>query len=329
MNDTLSGQPLDADLNDHLQKIANAIFSRHGVNPATLQPASGWTNAVWLSDGLALRLSKTRGDGRLLNEARLAGLFPSEVGCPAILESGSTDGFAWCLAVRLPGQSLGEVWDILSWEDRANALQGLWRRAQAVHRVPVAQAAPFARRTAWFNSTDPVEARAALARVSAIGILSTSESRLLGGALERFWCALPGADCVLCHGDLTLDNALWEAGQVTALLDFEFAVLAPLQLDLNYLVKHAFGPESASSPADFHAARQLRRAVKELALPLLAQPQERDLLVGYAILLELCLLEDWLAHPQGEGPLEQWMPLRRMRSLAGDAWGYLAPLVTA
>ena len=66
--------------------------------------------------------------------------------------------------------------------------------------------------------------------------------------------------------------------------------------------------------------------IKELALPLLTQSGDFDLLMGYAILLELWLLELWLAHPEGEGPLEQWEPLRRLRSLADGKGGYLAPL---
>ena len=123
---------------------------------------------------------------------------------------------------------------------------------------------------------------------------------------------------------------MWHAGEVVALLDFEFALLAPIQLDLNHLVKCAYGPpDTARSPSAHagHGADQLRRSVQELALPLLAQPADRDLLLGYAILLELWLLELWLAHPEGEGPLEQWEPLRRLRALADGTGGYLAPLL--
>jgi hypothetical protein len=59
---------------------------------------------------------------------------------------------------------------------------------------------------------------------------------------------------------------------------------------------------------------------------MLAQPGGRELLMGYAILLELWLLELWLAHPEGEGSLEEWEPLRRLRSLAAGSQSYLAPL---
>ena len=122
-----------------------------------------------------------------------------------------------------------------------------------------------------------------------------------------------------------MDNAVWHDDQVIALLDFEFAVIAPIQLDLNHLVKCAFGPSHAAM--DTQEVQPLRQAVKELALPILAQPNGKTLLVGYAILLELWLLELWLAHPDGEGPLEQWAPLRRLRLLADGNSGYLAPLI--
>jgi aminoglycoside phosphotransferase (APT) family kinase protein len=200
-----------------------------------------------------------------------------------------------------------------------------------VHAVPANEAAVIVPRRAWFNNTDASEAEAILVRLTNARPFFPSESRVLRDALDRFWSAVPGAPLVLNHGDLTLDNAMWHAGQVVALLDFEFALMAPIQLDLNHLVKCAFGPQDAVhllATADLQGTHQLRQAVKQLALPLLAQPGQGDLLMGYAILLELWLLELWLAHPEGEGPLEQWEPLRRIRSLADGTSGYLAPLLS-
>ncbi len=278
-----------------------------------------------------LRLSTVQRNENLRREGRLAAFLPPEVGYPPLLESGITRGFAWTLAKRLPGRSLGEVWADLGWEERVTALRGLWKRAQAVHSVPTACVSEIARKRAWFNSTDAGEAEASLARITAAGILSVAEARVLGAALARFWSALPDAPGVLCHGDLTRDNAIWHAGQVISLLDFEFAVLAPVQLDLNHLVKCAFSPEDSPRPpsaTDLQGIQQLQQAVKELAMPFLVTPGGKDLLLGYAILLELWLLELWLAHPEGEGPLEQWEPLQRLRSLANGTWGYLAPLIS-
>lgn len=308
---------------ESLESIAAPIFARHGVDFATARRAGGWTNAVWLTEELVLRLSTRVENDDLLREASLAALFPANVGYPRIVEKGKTNGFAWSLAARLPGISLGEAWDDLSWEERRTALQDLWERAQGVHSVPVCELPEFVPRRAWFNSTDPDEAEAALIRLKDAGLFSASESQALRDALERFWCALLTAPCVLCHGDLTFGNALWHAGHVTSLLDIEFAARAPIQLDLNHLVKIAFQP---SPDADSRGAEQLCQAVKKLATPMLAG-RGFDLLVGYSILLELWLLELWLAHPEGEGPLEQWEPLRRLRSLADGSRGYLAPLL--
>ena len=313
MTDRVSNQDLDS--------IAATVFARHGADFATAERAGGWTNAVWLTEKLVLRLSTTQDNENLLREARVASLFPAAVGYPMVVETGKMYGFAWSLAARLPGIPLGEAWTNLSQEERITALQELWERAQGVHRVPVAVIPEFVPRRAWFNTTEAGEAEAALARVTEAGIITAAESQVLRNALELFWCALPASSYVLCHGDLTPGNAIWHAGHVTSLLDFEYAVHAPIQLDLNHLVKCAFGP------SDNRGEEELRRAIKELVLPLLTQPRDFDLLRGYAILLELWLLELWLAHPEGEGPLEHWEPLCRLHSLADGRGGYLAPLI--
>jgi len=309
--------------------VAAAIFARFGVDFSTVQRAGGWTNAVWLAERVVLRLSTGPGNENLAREARLAALFGPAVGYPAMIATGKTEGLSWSLAERLPGESLGSVWAGLGWEERTRALTGLWARAEAVHSVAPAEAAAIARERAWFNNTDCTEAEAGLTRLIEAGILTAAQRGVLQDALDRFWRAAADAPRVLCHGDLTPDNALWHAGQVVGLLDFEFAVMAPVQLDLNHLVKCAFGPQDgarALSDGGEVGAERLRATVRALARPLLVEKGKRELLLGQAILLELHLLELWLAHPEGEGPLAQWEPLRRLQSLADGHGGYLAAL---
>jgi aminoglycoside phosphotransferase (APT) family kinase protein len=322
-------QHRDPAILSRLNAAAAAIFASHGVDFATARRCGGWTNATWLAGGLALRLAVHEGRDNIRWEARLAALFPPEVGYPPIVACGVTDGFEWSLALELPGRNLGEVWSELDWDGRIAALRQLWARTRAVHTVPVDAAAPLARQQPWFNVSNAGEAEAGLDRLVKGGVLHPDQAEVLAAILGRFWNARPKAPLVLNHGDLTIENALWHEGRVTALLDFEFAVMAPVELDLNELVKMAFAPgerdETFSDP-DGAGRQRLRAAVAEMARPLLDHPGGMDLLTGYASLLELWLLEDWLAHPEGEGPLEGWQPYLMLVSLAGGQGGYLAPL---
>jgi len=325
-----SDQYRDPQTLDHLRKIAAAIFDQHGIDFAAAKRAGGWTNLTWLAGGLALRLAARPGQDKIRREAKLAALLPPAVGFPPTLETGVTEGYEWSLSQEIPGKNLGEAWNDLTWDERTNALRLLWEKVLAVHSVDVTAAAGLAREKPWFNAADAQAAEASLSSLVQQKILSSPQADILRAALARFWTALPSAACVLNHGDLTIENALWHAGKVVSLLDFEFAVIAPAELDLNELVKCAFAPgERHDSLPDPGGAglQQMQKVVAELAKPVIAHPDGKDLLMGYAILLELWMLEDWLAHPEGEGPLEQWQPYRMLLSLADGQGGYLAPLL--
>jgi aminoglycoside phosphotransferase (APT) family kinase protein len=307
-----------------IETVASRIFARHGIDFAAARRAEGWSNATWIAGGLALRIATRQGSENIRREARLAQLLPAEVGYPPRVDSGVSDGLEWCLSKEIPGRCLGDVWPELGWEERAAALRGMWRKAQAVHAVALAPAACLAGRRAWFNTTDAAEASASLARLEQQGMFTSTQVDALRTALDRFWLALPAADCVLNHGDLTLANAIWDAGQVVSLLDFEYAVIAPAELDINIWLTHAFGPEDTGLAAHEQAGQaMLRDLAVRLAQPALDHPGGPELLLGYAILLELCRLELWLLHPEGEGPLAGWEPYLRLGSLADGEGGYL------
>lgn len=330
MTDAPSDQNRSPETNQRLKAAAASIFARRGIDFGAARRAGGWTNATWLAGGFALRLAVQPGQDKIRREAQLASLLPPEVGYPPVVETGVTDGYEWSLSREIPGKNLGEAWRELDWDTRTSALRQLWRKVQAVHNVDITAAAGLARERAWFNATSAEEAAACATRLAQRGILTSHQVGALGEALARFWKALPAAKRVLNHGDLTVENALWHEGQVVSLMDFEYAVIAPAELDLNELVKCAFAPGAENDAAPNSSApglQQLRQAVIELAQPVIAHPGGAELLMGYATLLELWMLEDWLAHPEGEGPLEQWQPLRMLVSLADGRGGYLAPVL--
>ncbi len=312
------------------EAMAEGIFARHGVDFATARRGGGWTNATWIAGGLVLRLATQPGSENLPREAKIAALLPPGVGYPRVIDSGVTGGHAWMLVKELPGHSLGAAWEDLDWEARSIAVRGLWEKAQAVHTVSAESVEGVARTRAWFNSCDSNEADESLRRVVGQGYFTYHQGAVLRRLLASFWQALPKAKLVLVHGDLTFDNAMWHEDRVSALLDFEFALTAPIELDLNTLLCQAFFPDNRQPPYSNEEAagrEKLRTAAVDLARQVIDHPGGKDLLLGYAVLLDLWRFEDYLAHPEGEGPVETWDNYRRLKSLASGGGGWLADVV--
>lgn len=312
-----------------LQSIAAGIFARHGIDFSTARRGGGWSNATWIAGGLVLRLSTQPDNENLTREAKIAALLPPEVGYPRRIETGVSEGHAWMLVEELPGQCLGAAWEGLDWNARVEAVRGLWQKAQAVHTVSAESAAGVARTRAWFNSCDPAEADESLRRLVGQGHFTYHQGAMLRRYLADFWRALPGSQHVLVHGDLTFDNAMWHQGRVSALLDFEFALTAPVELDLNTLLCQVLDPDGMPPYKDEEAAGhdKLRSAAVEMARKAIDHPGGKELLLGYAVLLDLWRFELYLAHPEGEGPVETWDNYRRLRSLASGGGGWLRDVV--
>lgn len=301
-----------------LEAIAAGIFARNGVDFSTARRGGGWSNATWIAGGLVLRLATQPGNENLTREAKIAALLPPEVGYPRMIETGITEGHAWMLVEELPGQCLGAAWDGLVWDARVEVIHSLWEKAQAVHTVSLESAAGVVRTRAWFNSCDPAEADEGLRKLVGQGHFTYHQGAVLRRYLADFWPELPKAKHVLVHGDLTIDNAMWHQGRVSALLDFEFALTAPAELDLNTLLCQALIPDD-----------ELPSAVVEMARNAIDHPGGKALLLGYAVLLDLWRFELYLAHPEGEGPVETWDNYRRLCSLASGGGGWLRDVVYA
>ncbi|MDA2809800.1 aminoglycoside phosphotransferase family protein [Nocardiopsis sp. RSe5-2] len=275
--------------------MAGAILREHGEDLLGAERGRGWTNATWLADELVVRVATRPGTTDLLREVRLVGLLPEEVGYPPIVGSGVRDGHEWVLTRRVAGQNLEEVWPSLDPAARSRAVEQMWERARHIHRVDAAAAAPHARPRSPFFPRSPGEAWARLERLVAAGELTAPQAEGLGRVLDRFWAALPSAAPALNHGDLCTPNTLWRDGRVVALLDLEFAVVAPTAVDLNETVKTAFGPDGSDS-ADRHDGRgdraPRRGAVARIAESALEAAGGPDVLVGYSVMLETWVLEN-------------------------------------
>ncbi|MFI1866059.1 phosphotransferase family protein [Streptomyces jumonjinensis] len=304
------------------QQVAEEVLRTYGVALTGARRGRGWTNATWLTDELVVRVAREPGSADLLRERRLVGLLPAEVGYPEIIDAGALRGREWVLTRRVAGENLEEVWPSLDHTARARAIEQMWERAGHVHRVDGAAAAPHARPRSPFFPASAAEAAARLARLVAAGALTAEQARGLGRALDRFWAALPGAARALNHGDFCIPNALWNNGDVVALLDLEFAVIAPVAIDLNEVVKMAFGP----GDADTGERAPLRDAVARIAESALDAAGGPEVLVGYSIMLEMWILQTELAHEKPD-EADRAEAAAMLAAFAEGDGGYFAPLL--
>lgn len=310
--------------------LAAQILARHGVDVGTARRAGGWSNFTWLASGLALQIEAAVGGGDLLRTARLAALLPPEVGYPRVVASGVIESHEWILTEEAPGVNLGEAWPALGWDARIRALGELWSKVEAVHQVDPALAAPHVRPQSPFYAPTPAAAAAQLRQLGERVVLRPEQSAVLRAILDRFWAALPGAAIVLNHGDLTTENALWYQGRVGSLLDFEFAVLAPVELDANELLGLAYAQTETEDllPDPTGAGkRRLQEAAFRAVLPVLELPKASDRLHGYAVLLQLWAMHKWLVDWDGQQDYTAWRPYQALSGLATGDGGYLAPVL--
>ena len=318
---------------ENFNNIAADIFKRYGLGIETAERAGGWTNTVWLNGDVVLRLSTTEGNDRIRREVERSMLLPSAVGYPENIATGVQDGFEWSLSKRVPGQCLSEVWGDLSWTDKATAVKQIFEIMQAVHTVDVEKAGQITLKRAWYSAFDRDETFSEFEGYAARGIFSAEQSKELREILERFYAALDKADFVLTHGDITTDNLLWHDGKVISLLDFEWAAIAPRQLDLHSVVNLALVSYDEEQGRDLilfeDEGEEVQGYVKEMVSlfrPLLESQRDWDLFLGYNVLFRQRFFEFWLGKPEGE--IDSCDAYRKLQVLSNGSGGYLTPLLS-
>ncbi|PWW60357.1 phosphotransferase family protein [Actinokineospora spheciospongiae] len=309
-----------------LAQAAAEVFAGFGVDFGRARRAGGRTNVTWIGGGLAVRFAGGAGTSNLEQETLLAAVLPPEVGYPRVIGSGVTRGVPWVAAVEVPAVNLDDAWPDLGPDQRARATRQLWAKARAVHGVAPGLVSPLLTGRNPFYACDLAEAVAGPSRLYRAGVLSRLERDRLWELLERHWEVLPGAAVVLNHGDLSPVNALWDGTGVVSLLDFEFAVLAPVHLDLNELVKHAFAPVAPGAGVDDGTRSLVRVEVTAAARSLLRGQVDVDLLLGHSIQLEVWGLERELAKPH-RGDFTAWEPYLMLAECARVEGGCYAPLL--
>ncbi len=204
--------------------------------------------------------------------------------------------------------------------ERRQAVGQLWARAQIVHDATSSLRAHVPSH-GGFVPAMLGDAMTAAGRAGVALGLSSAQQLRLHEVVEGYFRAAPVVEQVVNHGDLALMNALWE-GEVVALLDFEFAVLGPVEIDLCRLVCEARVSEEGQC-VDSEAGD----AAVEIAAHCMDPVHGRALTHGAAVLDQLRDLDIWLARDSTEERVEDWRPCRLITDLLNAEGGYLAPLL--
>lgn len=292
--------------------------------------ADSVTNEVHLTGLHVVRVNR-KPTGRLRREAQLCQLLPHRPWAPEIVANGYQAGLDYLIVRRRPGSTLARWWPMLGPAQRAEAVQQLAAALVELHAtgcppdVPDLETSPQlldlrtpAPLLPIFEALDRLRARPDLDE----GLLRSAEELLVatGDAV------VDGGSSGLVHGDLSLENVLWDGTSLTGLLDFEWSRAAPADLDLDVLLRFCAFP-GAHLPA--HLAGQARADdYRELpgwlaaAYPrLFAHPRLLDRLRIYALGFDV--RELLTSAPVGANhTLSPLHPCRRLRQLL-DGLGHL------
>ncbi len=312
------------------EEIAAEIFSRYDIDFLTARTGNGWTNKTWLAGGLVLRLSVTQNGSRLHREVELSKILPDIVGYPVNIATGVTDGYEWSLSREISGTNLREVWASMTWQQRKKGFRQAFDILQAVHSADINKAKGMAAERAWYSSFRREEALLGTEDLVKKNVINHVQGRVLTDILNRFFTCLPKAEKVLNHGDMTMDNMIWNDTGIASLLDFEHAVIAPAQLDLYSLLRFGFGPETVGDVADTPKSNDLidfQTEMIHMTKPMLNSQEDVDLLLGFAILISQRRMEIWLENTEEKNGYRHWEPFRCLESLSDGRGGFFAPFL--
>ena len=299
---------------DERDELAEKLLARFASSESAIARLErGDSNLVWATDDLVLRMSASSRSRDLIREAELSELLPEPVGYPRVLGSGVEDGREWMITERIEGEQLEIRWPTMGDENRIRALENLWDRLKWVQRTDVGKARAIGRTSTPFYALDETSAVSQLSQSSQRGAVDSQMQESLERQLERSFAAMKGVTVALNHTDAGLHNTLW-TGRDAIPIDFEFACLGPVDLDLEMLLRQLLPLRSS----------MLSAKLAELANEHLARPGSRDRLIGYTILRDLWALLLWLRYADSYGPdrpwppkdIEEWDPWLRLRQHA-------------
>ncbi|MDH3301497.1 MAG: aminoglycoside phosphotransferase family protein [Acidimicrobiia bacterium] len=230
------------------ESIARQILQRNGLTGRDLRRAPSTSNEVFLADDHVIRINRDSANAvRLLREAELCLALPRLRWTPEIVEYGRLNGTAFLIVRRKGGMTLSRWWPDMRPSQRREAIEQLAGCMRAVHSTTVPDGldpitdTPQLLGSAGNPALPVLHGLQGLRSVANIdpSLIDDLESTVhsLASSLEMY------PESGLVHGDLSLENVLWDGSSISAILDFEWARGAPRELDLDVLCRFLVLPD--------------------------------------------------------------------------------------
>ena len=277
---------------------AESLLRQNGLPDHPIVLAGGFANEVWLTLDHVVRLNNGRFRDAFRHEAEVLRRLPSDIPHPKVVAHGlRIDGGEYLILERMAGTNLERAWSTLSRSDRATIVDKIGDVIQKLHTIEIAGWM----RNPWVEDAiahgNCRDAYHAPPEFYPTLIESASNEREDAGPvltiLDEFMASRMSAfgheRDVLVHADLHFRNVLVSNGHVTGLIDYEGCRPAPLDVELDMLLRSL----SRDSESDTNMYPGVVGSLKRKYPALFAHPQLLDRLEVYEGLWHLVQLHHW------------------------------------
>ncbi len=211
-----------------------------------LMRANSTRNEVYMAAGHVIRFNQ-QPNQRLQREAEVCGILPDRPWTPQVVAYGGRPGADYLIVERRPGVSLSRVWPQMSNAQRRDAIQQFTLLLKDLHDVEThSQLGGPDEPPHLLGGASPTNAL--LAGLDRLEEIPTVDSGLISSTRDIVHNAMDSLsdydESKLIHGDLTLENVLWDGNEITAIVDFEWCRGGPADLDLDVLGRYFAIPQA-------------------------------------------------------------------------------------
>ncbi len=204
-------------------------------NPHPTDGHAGRSSEVWFYGPYVLRIHAKGGE--LARAATLLRYLPRGIPHATVIAAGDD----WIVQRRVEGDPLELIWESLGEAKQRAAAQQLAAILINLHQTRVSGMPSLS--PGWFTSILPADVLALATRLRDQPEIDRALIDAAATLTRRTMVDVtPPLRWGFIHRDLSFDHVLWKEDRITALLDFENAVYAPRELELEALWRNNASP---------------------------------------------------------------------------------------